>query len=384
MFNQISKSFSMLITALGISLALTTNSYAFSFTSSTSTSFFKSLANNADLVCKADDGEVYVDAAINNDGTVSFIMESSRDSLGQPVPQTCCEVPHESGLTVADCEAGDPNCGSCGEFILNQKVEDTTADGIAQGDDTASNCLRADVTGGLETYNCNISKGAPKEYWVWQLVPVAADAAKFCDSACAGDCGVAMGTTDNARPDDYPYGNVWQFTQYKDPQDANNILLADFQGNWCHTGSFCLDDSIQCEVKSAKVDLRTNAAANYTVVDVDTVQTFNGNSTNGGVPTDFLSTTNEGALLVDPAEIDLSSITVNGGSVSVNSSTSDSDRNGDGFNDVRTHLNQADFQQALYPADDCVSENGKTILFKGTMTDGRVWIGPTTIDVVCN
>lgn len=388
MIDQFKRPFSMLISAFAISLALTTNCYALFLTSSTSTSFFKSLTNNADLVCQADEGEMSVDASFDGT-TVSFVMESSKNALDQRIPHTCCEVPHDSGKSVADCEIDGTDC-NCGEFTLDQKVEDFTADGIAQSDDVPSNCLQVDEAGGLETYRCQVSNGAPKEYFVWHLVPVAADENKFCDDACTGGCGTAMGTTDNAKPGDYPYGNVWQFNQYRDPQDYNNILLADFQGNWCHTGSFCLDDDIQCEVKSAKVDLRTESSANYTVVEVDTVQTFNGNSTSGNVPTDFLSTTNIDpdtsivTLLVDPTEIDTTSITINGRPVTVLSSTIDSDRNDDSYSDLRTHIRQADYQQALYPLDDCVPEEAKPILFKGTFTDGRVWIGPTTVNVVCN
>ena len=388
MINHLKQPFSMLIAAFGISLALTTNSYALFLTSSTSTSFFKSLANGNDLVCQADDGEMSVDASINNDGTVSFVMESSKDTLSQPISHTCCEVPHESGLSVADCE-GDPSCSdSCGEFILDQKVEDSAGGSIPQGDgdNVLSNCLEAetDVTGNLETYRCQVSNGAPKEYWVWHLIPAtAADEAQFCDLNCTGGCGTAMGTTANAKPGEYPYGNVWQYNQYKDPQDGE-ILLADFQGSWCHTGSFCLDDDIQCEVKSAKVDLRTNSTAEYIVVETDTVNTFNGNSTSGNTPTDFLSTASDGVLLVDPTEIDTASITINGSPVTVLSSTSDSDRNADGFPDLRTHISTADYQRALYPEGDCVPDEAKAVLFKGTFTDGRVWIGPTTVNVVCN
>ena len=382
----------MLIAAFVISLALTTNCYALFLTTSTSTSFFKSVASNADLVCKADDGEISVDASINPNGTVSFVMESSKIALDQRISHTCCEVEHNSGLSVAYCEddPADARCGACGEFTLNQKVEDYTADGIDQGDDVPSNCLEAetDVTGNLETYRCQVSNGAPKETWVWHLVPVAADEIKFCDyDTCTAGCGVAIGTTVNAKPGDYPYATVWQYSQYRDPNnsdDSTNILLADFQGNGCHTGSFCLADDIQCEVKSAKLNLRTDMAANFTIVEVDTVQTFNGNSTSGNVPTDFLSTTNEGILLVDPAEIGLTSITINDSPVTVLSSTIDSDRNGDGFPDLRTHISQADYQQALYPLNDCVPEEAKKVMFRGTFTDGSVWIGPTTVNVVCN
>ena len=385
MFNQFIKSLSMLFAAFGISLALTTNCYALFLTTSTSTSFFKSVASNADLVCKADDGEMSVDASINPDGTVSFVMESSKNALDQRISHTCCEVPHDSGLSVADCEAGDPSC-SCGEFTLDQKVEDYTADVDGDVDPVPSNCLEAetDVTGNLETYRCQVSNGAPKETWVWHLVPVADDANKFCDDTCAAGCGVAIGTTANAKPGDYPYGTVWQYSQYRDPDNYDNILLADFQGNGCHTGSFCLADDIQCEIKSAKLSLRTDMAANFTIVEVDTVQTVNGNSTSGNVPTDFLSTTSDGTLLVDPTEVDTASITINGSPVTILSSTSGDDRNGDGYPDLRTHISQADFQQALYPLNDCVPEEAKAVMFRGTFTDGRAWIGPTTVDVVCN
>ena len=403
MFNQFIKPLSMLFAAFGISLALTTNCYALFLTTSTSTSFFKSVASNADLACKADDGEMSVDASINPGETDSFVMESSIDTdsesptYGQRISHTCCEVPHDSGLSVADCEAGDENgdplvdenglpvC-SCGEFTLDQKVEDYTADGIDQGDNVPSNCLQAetDVTGNLETYRCQVSNGAPKETWVWHLVPVAADESKFCDDTCAAGCGVAIGTTANAKPGDYPYGTVWQYSQYRDPADNNNILLANFQGNACHTGSFCLADDIQCEVKSAKLNLRTDMTANFTIVEVDTVQTFNGNSTSGKVPTDFLSTTSDGTLLVDPTEVDTASITLNGRPVTVDSSTINSDRNDDLFPDLRTHISQASYQQALFPLNDCVAEEAKAIMFRGTFIDGSAWIGPTTVDVVCN
>jgi hypothetical protein len=194
-----------------------------------------------------------------------------------------------------------------------------------------------------------------------------------------------MGTTANAKPGEHPpYGIVWQYNQYRDP-DNGEILLADFNGNWCHTGSFCLDDEIVCEIKSAKLDLRTYSTANYTIVEVDTVQTLNGNSTSGNVPTDLLSTAEAGELLVDPTEIDFDNgITVNGTLVSLTVSDMETDRDGDTFPDVRVHIEQADFQKALYPLNDCTPEDAKEVLFKGTFTDGRVWIGPTTVNVVCN
>ena len=402
MLDQIYKSFSMLMAVFVISLALTTNSYALFLTSGTSSYSWKTLANGNDFVCQTDDGEMSIDASINPDETVSFIMESPIDTdsesptYGQRISHTCCEVPHDSGLSVAECEAGEDEDGNpvscnCGEFTLDQKVEDYTADVDGDVDPVLSNCLEAetDVTGNLESYRCHVSNGAPKETWVWHLIPVDTnpDTNPFCDSACTAGCGVAMGTTANAKPGEYPYGNVWQYNQYRDPNnsdDSTNILLAEFEGNWCHTGSFCLADDIQCEVKSAKVELRTNSTAEYIVVEVDTVNTFNGNSTSGNTPTDFLSTTSDGVLLVDPTEIDTASITINGSPVTVLSSTSDSDRNADGFPDLRTHISTADYQHALYPDDGCVPDEAKTVLFKGTFTDGRIWIGPTTVNVVCN
>ena len=356
---------------------------ALGLTSSGSTSFFKVFPDH-DLVCKADDGEIDVNASTNPDGTISFLMESAKDSFGTPISHTCCEVPHGSGLTVAQCEAGDPSC-TCGEFTLDQKAEDFTAEGVAQGDNVPSNCLQESTAGGLETYRCVVTKQPPREYWVWHLKKVDdATYQAFCGgnaSSCSA-CGVAMGTTDNAKPGEYPpFGIVWQYDQYT---KNGQVLLADFNGNWCHTGSFCLDDPIKCDVKSAKLDLRTAATANYTIVDVDTVQTFNGNSTSGNVPTDFLSTTDAGTLLVDPADIDFTSLTVNYTPVTVVKSSSSTDRNGDGFNDVRTNISQADFQHALYPSGGCVPDAAKAVVFRGTFTDGRAWVGPTTVNVVCN
>jgi hypothetical protein len=352
-------------------------------------------------VCKADEGEISIDAnptgggIFNEEGhDIQFLMESSTyidETTGVPTVKTkshtCYEVPADANgqptITFEDCESGNYSDSDCkvGEFTLDQKVED-----LDGGDGVLSNCLQFNQSGGLETYRCQVSNGAPKEYWVWHLKPVDADRDKFCDpTACAGDCGVAMGTTDGAKPGEYPpYGIVWQYNQYKDP-DSGEILLADFSGNWCHTGSFCLDDDIVCEVKSAKLDLRTDSTANYTIVEVDTVQTFNGNSTSGNVPTDFLSTAEAGELLVDPTEIDFinSGITVNGAPVSLIVSNTETDRDGDTFPDVRTHIDQADFQKALYPLNDCTPEDAKEVLFKGTL-DGKVWIGPTTVNVVCN
>lgn len=377
----ISKPISLAVWAI-VMLVFSATSNALSLSSSTSRSFFKAFAENQDLACKADDGEMDVNAT--TDGTtITFLMESPLDAYGAPVSHTCCEVEHDSGLTVADCDIIDPGpgCGICGEFTLDQKVEDPNP--IGGLDDVNSNCLQVDVTGGLETYRCVVSKGAPKERWVWHLNKVNDTTYNdFCDSACT-DCGVAMGTSDNAKPGEYPpYGIVWQYDQYTKDDE---ILLANFQGNWCHTGSFCLDDDITCEVKSAKLDLRTGAIANFTIVDVDTVQTFNGNSTSaGGVPTDLLSTSEAGDLLVDPTEIDITSISINGSPVTVLSSSSNSDRNGDGFNDLRTHISQADFQQAMYPDGGCVPDDSVAIIFRGTFTDGSAWAGPTSVKVVCN
>jgi len=289
---------------LGVAaIAFSSNCNALGLTSSTSTSFFKSLADNSDLVCKADDGEVDIDTTPNSDGTAHFLMETAPGKT-----QTCCEVNRDTGAK------------KCGEFTLEQKVENLN-DG-----DIPSYCLQKTTTGGLETYRCVVTTGNPKEYWVWHLIPTAADSATFCDPNCSGQCGVAMGTTANAKPSEYPpYGIVWQYDQYtKD----GKVLLADFKGNWCHTGSFCLDDPITCDIKSAKVSLRTAAAADYIIVDVDTVQTFNGNSTSGNVPTDFLSSADAGALLVDPTKINTSSITLNDEPLTVNNSIISSDRNG--------------------------------------------------------
>ena len=351
---------------LGIAaIAFSGNCNALGLTSSTSKSSFKSLADNQDLVCKADDGEIDIDTTPNSDGTAHFLMETASDKT-----QTCCEVDRTTGANV-----------KCGEFTLKQKVENFN-DG-----DIPSNCLQETTTGGLETYRCVVSTGAPKEYWVWHLIPADNDAMSFCDSSC-GNCGVAMGTPDNAKPGEYPpFGIVWQYDQYT---KNGQVLLANFTGNWCHTGSFCLDDVITCDVKSAKVSLRTAAAANFTIVEVDTVQTFNGNSTSGNVPTDFLSTADSGELLVDPTKIDKSSITLNDKPLTVNSFSTNSDRNGDGFNDLRTQIGQASFQfalsqdPALYPNGNCAANPSAPILFKGTFTDGRAWIGPTTINLICN
>ena len=368
---------------LGIAaIAFSSNSNALNLSSSGSTSFFKTLPDS-DLICKADDGEIEINATADKtdpaNPVVHFLMESVPGKT-----QTCCEVPHDSGTTVADCEDGAPNC-TCGEFTLEQKVENP-----AGGYDIPSNCLQETTTGGLETYRCVVSKGAPKEYWVWHLVPAPASEAAFCDPTCKGQCGVAMGTTDTAKPGEYPpYGIVWQYDQYTKTGDTEPTF-ANFNGNWCHTGSFCLDDAITCDVKSAKLDLRTTAQASFTIVEVDTVQTFNGNSTSGNVPTDFMSTTDSGELLVDPTKIDISSITLNDKPLTVNNFNNGSDRNGDGFNDLRTQIDQASFQFALsqdtdlYPDGNCAANPSAPVLFKGTFTDGRAWIGPTTINLVCN
>jgi hypothetical protein len=238
----------------------------------------------------------------------------------------------------------------------------------------------------LETYRCQVSNGAPKEYWVWHLNKVVDGTYNnFGCNSCTDGCGVAMGTTDNAKPGEYPpYGTVWQYNQYKDP-DSGEILLADFNGNWCHTGSFCLGDEVVCEIKSAKLNLRTYSTANYTIVEVDTVQTLNGNSTSGNVPTDLLSTAEADELLVDPTEIDFEyGISVNNTSVNFVVSDTETDRDGDTFPDVRVHIEQADFQKALFPMNNCEPADAKEVLFKGKFTDGRVWIGPTTVKVVCN
>jgi len=365
---------------LGIAaIAFSGNSNALGLTSSGSTSFFKALSTNSDLVCKADDGEVDITANKNPDGTITFLMESAPDDnspYGRKT-QTCCEVPHDAPKSVADCEADSTNC-TCGEFTLEQKVENP-----AGGYNIPSNCLQETTTGGLETYRCVVSNGAPKEYWVWHLVPTASDSSRFCDSNCSGQCGVAMGTTDNAKPGEYPpYGIVWQYDQYTKPGDTKPIF-ANFIGNWCHTGSFCLDDAITCDIKSAKLDLRTTAQANFTIVEVDTVQTLNGNSTSGNVPTDFMSTSDSGELLVDPTKIDLHSITLDDEPLTVNNSITGSDRNGDGFNDLRTQISQASYQHALYPDGGC-TPGTREIMFRGTFTDGKAWIGPTTVNVVCN
>jgi hypothetical protein len=368
---------------LGIAaIAFSSNCNALLLNSSTSTSKFKSLANNQDFVCKAADGEIKVDATVDTStGTklVHFLMESVPGKT-----QTCCEVPHDSGKTVAGCEADATDC-TCGEFTLEQKVENPPSY------DIPSNCLQETTTGGLETYRCVVSTGAPKEYWVWHLKKVADNTYDdFCgnNASDCSECGVAMGTTDNAKPGEYPpYGIVWQYDQYT---KNGQVLLANFTGNWCHTGSFCLDDAIVCDVKSAKVSLRTTAAANFTIVEVDTVQTFNGNSTSGNVPTNFLSSTDAGTLLVDPTKIDLRSITLNDKPLTVNSSSTGSDRNGDGFNDLRTQISQASYQYALsqdsklYPNGNCAPNPSAAIVFKGTFTDGKAWIGPTTINIVCN
>ena len=90
---------------LGIAaIAFSSNSYALGLTSSTSTSFFKSLATGKDLICKAKDGQVNVTA--NTDGgMVHFIMESAKDDdTGLPIPQTCYEVDHDNPPTFAECE----------------------------------------------------------------------------------------------------------------------------------------------------------------------------------------------------------------------------------------------------------------------------------------
>jgi hypothetical protein len=379
MIHSSNRLFSVALVALAATaMTFSSTSNALTLTKSSTTSLFK-VVPDKDLVCAADDGELDVNASTQPDGTITFLMESTRDSSGVPVSHTCCEVPHGSGLTVAQCEAGDPSC-TCGEFTLDQKVEDPVG-----GDNVPSNCLQESTTGGLETYRCVVTKGAPREYWVWHLNKVmdsTYDA--FCGnnaSSCSG-CGVAMGTTDNAKPGEYPpFGIVWQYDQYT---KNGQVLLADFNGNWCHTGSFCLDDAISCDVKSAKLDLRTTATANFTIVEVDTVQTFNGNSTSGNVPTDFLSTADAGTLLVDPNQIDITSMSINGTPVTVIKTSSGTDRNGDGFNDLRTNISQADYQHALYPAGGCVPDATKAVVFRGTFIDGRAWVGPTTVNVVCN
>lgn len=403
MINHFTKLFAKLIVAFGISLALTTSCYALGLTSSTSKSFFKTLANGNDLVCQSDEGEMDIDADRDplDDTVVSkFVMESPIDpDTGTRVSHTCCEVPHTEegepgypGLSVADCEADDPadGCGYCGEFTLDQKVEDSTTDGVNAGDDVPSNCLEVDGSGGLSTYRCQVSKGAPKENWVWHLTPTPADAYKFCDTTGAcGSCGTAMGTTSNAKPGDYPYGVVWQYNEYKNSD--GEILLADFNGSWCHTGSFCLDDEIQCSVNKAKVDLRTDSTAEFIVIEVDTVNRFNADSTTGSTPTDLFSLVDDGELLVDATLINTDNITINGSPVAVRSSNA-GDHNGDGVADLRTQLSTADFQYALYPLDDCTTDKVIDVVFKGTLNDpdddpstpDPIWIAFTTVNVVCN
>jgi len=358
-------------------LAFAGNCNAFGLQKSTTDSPLKVFPDK-DLVCLAEEGEMAVTASAN--GTITFLYESGKDTNGTPIPHTCCEVPHDSGLSVVDCEAGDPSC-TCGEVIMDQKTEDYSESVYVD-----SNCLQVTTTGGLETYRCVVTNGAPKENMVWHLIPVPGGDLynEECpdSTTCPGGCGVAMGTSDNPKPGEYPpYGIVFQYDQYlKDGE----VVLANFAGNWCHTGSFCLDDNITCDIKSAKLELRTFAEASFTIVEVDTVQTFNGNSTSGIVPTDFLSTAVNGGLVVDPTEIDTNSISINDEPVTVTNTSSGTDRNGDGFNDLRANITQASYQNALYPNSGCVPEPAKDVVFRGTFTDGRAWVGPTTVNVVCN
>jgi len=393
----------LLASAGAAALALSGNSLALPASGSTSTSFFKSVQTGQDLVCQAADGEIVIDATPEQNSdptTIRFLMESVKDGT-TITSHTCCEVPHYDPndpssvkYSVADCE-NDPSLPcTCGEFVLDQKVEQpdptlekwyTDTDGIYEpGDETASNCLTETTTtsGAItrERYRCVVSKGSPKAHWVWHLKKVMDSTyTAFCQnnaSNCSA-CGVAMGTPDNPKPQDFPDG-VWQYDLYK--KDGKEVL-ATFDGNWCHTGSFCLDDAITCDAK--KLDLRTASTADYALVDVDTVQTFNGNSTSGNVPTDFLSTADAGTLLVDPTEINFGLLTVNDEPVSASISNT-GDRNGDGFDDVRVNISQADFKQALYPTGECVSDSSKAVVFRGVFNDGRAWVGPTTVNVVCN
>lgn len=377
----------VLVTLGAAALAFAGNCNALGLQKTTTTSPTK-LYPDKDLVCQAEEGEMDVTASTS--GGITFLFESGRDALGMPIPHTCCEVPHEAPLSVEECEAlkaSDPmdtTC-TCGKFIMDQKTEDYSADGIAQGDNVDSYCLQETTTGGLETYRCVVTTGAPKENMVWHLIPVSGDLYNDeCpdSTTCPGGCGVAMGTSANPKPGEYPpYGIVFQYDQYiKD----GKVVLANFAGNWCHTGSFCLDDNISCDIKSAKVQLRTFAAASFTIVEVDTVQTFNGNSTSGNVPTDFLSTAVDGGLVVDPTEINTNSISINNEPVTVTSTSSGSDRNGDGFNDLRANITQASYQNALYPNGGCVPDPAKDVVFRGTFTDGKAWAGATTVNVVCN
>ncbi|MGD2054447.1 MAG: hypothetical protein PVG45_10105, partial [Gammaproteobacteria bacterium] len=165
----------MLLASLGISLSLISNSYALGLTSSTSTFSWKSVGTNA-LVCKADEGEISIDAnptgggIFNEEGhDIQFLMESSTyidETTGVPTVKTkshtCYEVPADANgqptITFEDCESGNYSDSDCkvGEFTLDQKVED-----LDGGDGVLSNCLQFNQSGGLETYRCQVSNGAP-------------------------------------------------------------------------------------------------------------------------------------------------------------------------------------------------------------------------------
>jgi hypothetical protein len=393
-------------------VAFSANCHALKLTKSTTKSSFK-IFPDQDFVCEAADGEVDITASTDEEGVINFLMESARDSLGNPISQTCCEVPHDSGISVADCEAGNPSC-SCGEFVLDQKVEDTTGevnmngyvnDSYGNGDSAESHCLEVTVDGNHETYRCVVNAGEPEERWIWQLIP-ADDATKatFCDQDPESEygydyeynddeesggywwkttCGVAIGTPIQTQPGDFPPdGIVWQFDQYF---KNGEIVRSDFQSNVCHTGSFSLNDPIQCEVSvgGEQLSLRSITSANSAIVEVDIVPTINGSRTKGSVPVDFLSTAVDGELQVNPNSIDTASIRINSSPVQVLKSKQRNDRNGDGFKELRTFVKQADLQHALFPAGDCVADSAMEVNFSGIFTDGRAWTGTTTANVVC-
>jgi hypothetical protein len=399
MSNRYNKLLSIIAVAFA-SLTLSVTCHGLGLTSGTSTSFFKTLPDG-DLVCESDAGEMAIEASFTKDTDtgditdIDFVMESPLDSIGDRITTTCCEVAHDSGHTVANCDAGfviiddqveTLDC-DCAEFTLDQKVEDP----ITVLDDVASNCLQLNTEGGLETYRCTVSNGAPKEFWLWHLIPANPDPSAWpCDTTqdCTA-CGVAWGTTDNAKPGDHdPFGIVWQYQQYKDSD--GNTLLADFQGNWCHTGSFCLDDPIVCETSGKnKIPLKTDGTGEFVIIPTDTVQTLNGDSFNGSVPNDFYSVTDDnGDILVDATEIKLDYIHIDESLADV-LSYSISDQDGDGVDDLRVHIDQESYRDALFGVGgDCVEGTDRPVTFSGTFIEGsalegKEWLGPTTVNVNC-
>jgi hypothetical protein len=367
-------------------------------------------------VCNAKDGELAVNAEYDDTTavpTIKFLMESPYDpnAAMMRTPHTCCEVadslvPEGGEPTQALCEdpagaPGNTDLCQCGKFILDQKVEQKPEDQVTPedyGDNVPSYCLKYDRTGNQdfyqETYRCVVTQGGDWEYWKWTLVPVSGDILdNLCPDAttCPGGCGTSFGTRAKPKPDDFnPYGQVWAYNVIKeyDPSKGVDVeLTANFNGTACHSGSLCLDDPIVCEEnnKGSKLKFNVSMQANYTLLHVDTVQTLNGNSITGTVPTNLLSTTDDtGALLVSPIDVVLTSISINDVPVNATQSGSNSDRNGDGFDDVRISISQADFQHAVVGNSICSPNEAEPITFKGIFDNGDAWIGPTTVKLVCN